>query len=538
MSLNNEAQSNLPNHTGSSFSKRASLLWFAAIAVLFVGARLWRLTASCLWFDEVFSVHAARHKWTDLFYFVAADIIHPPLFYALLKVWISLGGESLGWLRTLPALLGIASIVPFTLLCRELKLKPGEVNLALLLLAVNGYLIKYAQEVRMYSLLFFLSVCSLWLFFRCFNRVEAARKGLTALFGINLLLVYTHYAGWLIVVLEAVVLVVWQRRRLLRFLATVGLLVVAYVPWIYEVLKVARSGAAGQGIGENIGWVTRPGVFDLVQYFVLLNRPFLFVQSSAQAGYNLVIAVLVFVLFGLPLLAFLWKILGRSKTHDKNTTLCALSVFLLAPAILAFLLSWVSPYSVWGTRHLIIAAGPYAILAALALKSLRPHWIRITALSVIGCWLFLSAAVFLFSRPPNFIWCSWEQLAHQMAAAESNTAQPVHVYAYEDLVGYHLWFALNSKNNQQFKVGVVKGVDGIPEDPAYFLPRAFTDISVQRNHALTGNNIWVAFRSNQWEEERPPLNIIRSSGFQLGRVFTVKSQGQQAFLIQLVKTSN
>ena len=51
-----------------------------------------------------------------------------------------------------------------------------RVNLALLLLAVNGYLIKYAQEVRMYSLLFFLSLCSLWLFFRFFNRGDAVNE--------------------------------------------------------------------------------------------------------------------------------------------------------------------------------------------------------------------------------------------------------------------------------------------------------------------------------------------------------------------------
>ena len=33
-------------------------------------------------------------------------------------------------------------------------------------MAVNGYLIKYAQEVRMYSLLLFFTVCSLWLFIK------------------------------------------------------------------------------------------------------------------------------------------------------------------------------------------------------------------------------------------------------------------------------------------------------------------------------------------------------------------------------------
>jgi hypothetical protein len=60
---------------------------------LYVAARLWRLTGACLWFDELFSVHAARHTWSGLWGFVAADLIHPPLFYALLKLWTAAGGE-------------------------------------------------------------------------------------------------------------------------------------------------------------------------------------------------------------------------------------------------------------------------------------------------------------------------------------------------------------------------------------------------------------------------------------------------------------
>lgn len=536
MSLKNKSEPSLSNGTSNSFSDRTSVLWFFAIVALFIAARLWRLTSSCLWFDEIFSVHAARHSWFDLFHFVAADIIHPPLFYVLLKIWVGLGGESVGWLRILPALIGIASIIPFTLLCRELTLKTTEVNLALLLLAVNGYLIKYAQEVRMYSLLFFLSLCSLWLFFRFFNRgddeKEVGKKGLAALCLINLLLVYTHYAGWLLVVLEAVVLLLWHRKKLARFLLTVGLLMVAYVPWVYEVVKVAASADAGRGIGQNIGWLTRPGLFDLAQYFVLLNRPFLFVQSSTDTGFNLVMAAIAFILFGLPLLALFF---GPKSNGDRDVRIYALSVFFLAPVILAFVLSWVSPYSVWGTRHLIIAAGPYAILAALAIRRLKPHWIRITVIAILGSWLLLSAAVFLFSHPPNFIWCSWEQLAQQMSAAESNSSDLVQVYAYEDLVAYHLWFALESPDNKRFKVTVVKNVPGISEDPAYFLPRAFTDISVQQNPALTEGKIWVAFRTSQWDETRPPLDGIKRSGFQIGRVLTVKAQGQQAFLVELLK---
>src|ERR671913_402855 len=69
----------------------------------------------------------------------------------------------------------VASVAPLLLLCRELRLGAWETNLALALAAVNGYLIKYAQEVRMYSLLLLLTLCSLWLFARFLNAAEARR---------------------------------------------------------------------------------------------------------------------------------------------------------------------------------------------------------------------------------------------------------------------------------------------------------------------------------------------------------------------------
>ena len=57
----------------------------------------------------------------QMFKFVAADIIHPPLFYALLKVWIGIGGESLLCVALLPVILSTAALVPVVLLCRELN---------------------------------------------------------------------------------------------------------------------------------------------------------------------------------------------------------------------------------------------------------------------------------------------------------------------------------------------------------------------------------------------------------------------------------
>jgi uncharacterized membrane protein len=84
----------------------------------------------------------------------------------LLKIWIAIGGESLLWLKLLPVTVAVASILPLLLLCRELNLSAIETNTALFLIAVNAYLIQNAQELRMYSLLTFFTLSSLWLFVR------------------------------------------------------------------------------------------------------------------------------------------------------------------------------------------------------------------------------------------------------------------------------------------------------------------------------------------------------------------------------------
>lgn len=539
MTLRNEVRTAVASAQSElSFSSPSSLLLFIIACILFIAARLWRLTGPCLWFDEIFSVHAARHAWADMVRFVAADLIHPPLFYALLKIWIGIGGESLLWLRLFPALINIATIVPFVLLSRQLKLKPGDITLALLLMGVNGYLIKYAQELRMYTLLLFFSTCSLWLFVKFLHAEVTTKKGLLLLVIVNLLLVYTHYAGWLVVGLQCVWLVIWRHGKLRGFLLTVLALVLAYVPWIYAVVNAARTTEGRKGLAQNIGWVSRPRFIDTAQYFTLLNRPFWFRQSTLDVPYDRLSAVLALVLIGVPIFVFLWRTFRHSLTEDKKRreVLPGLILFSVGPFLIVFLLSWILPYSVWGTRHLIIAAVPYSMVAALALRSLRPYWIRITVFMVLGCWFVLAGALFLLIRPSPFIWCAWDQLAQQAAVIEPDSTQVVSVYAFEDLVAYHLWFSLDKPANSKFKVTLIQGVPGIINDSAYFMPRNFSDVAVKTEPVLNGDHIWIAFRAAQLDENLPPLHLVKGMGYQTGRVLSTRAQGQLAFLVELRRT--
>ena len=521
----------------------------ALAACLYVGARLWRLTATCLWFDELFSVHAARHGWGDLWRFVAADLIHPPLFYALLKLWVAAGGDSPGWLRLFPALASVAALVPFLLLARELRLGAGATNLALLVAAANGYLIKYAQEVRMYGLLLLLTLTSLWLFARLLNSAGAARGLLLALFLADLLLVYTHYYGWLVVACEAAFLALRDRRRLRAFLPAALGLVAVYVPWVWA---CAGAAGAGGGLAQNIGWISRPGASHLAELFALFNQPFSFRQSSADPLYARGGALLGLLVVGLPVLALLLAAArGRREGASRERAagedegraegrrelfsargegaLAFLLLFTLLPVALAFAASYALPQSVWGTRHLIVAAGPYALLAGLALERLRPAWWKAGALMLLCCWFAAVGALNLARRDVAYVWCAWEGLASSAARDEAGATG---VYAFEDLVAYHLWFALErGETSGRFRFVSVKGVPGVVEDPAYFLPRRFGGVAVAGPDALGGERFWAAFRDASWDESREPLKSILARGYRAGRVYEAGAQGQRAFLV-------
>jgi hypothetical protein len=184
---------------------------------------------------------------------------------------------------------------------------------------------------------------------------------------------------------------------------------------------------------------------------------------------------------------------------------------------------------------LIIVAAPYSILTSIALIRLRPYWIKVTAFILLGGWLFWAGTVFLLLRQERYIWCAWNDLVAQAIQAEPATPEAARLYAFEDLVAYHLWFALEEAGSERFKVAVIKGTPGLREDPAYFLPRRFDDIKTGDISALNGDHFWIAFRDISWDEDRPPLKTLKDRGYRVNKVLETTAQGQRAFLVHLLR---
>src|SRR5688500_8086183 len=333
--------------------RRTVTLLILALCLVYVAARLWRLTDSCLWFDEIFSVHAAEHPWNSLFWFVAQDLIHPPLFYVLLKFWIGLGGESVFWLRLLPVLFSVLALFPFIRLCRELKFEMPVILLSIGLLAVNGALIKYTQTVRMYSMLMFMSLLSMWLFARYFNR----GKSFVPLVIANVLLVYTHYFGWFAIGAEIAAILIFQRIKWRRAVTMFGIVAASFVPWFIAVRQAARQGS---DLAQNIAWQARPGIRELFTFATDLVEPFYFQASSAEPA-SLYVLSIPLLFLGLAVLSVYFV---GSKEEEEQQAVYLLVLLVALPLVIAFAASWLLPHSVWGTRHLIIVVPPAIILLA------------------------------------------------------------------------------------------------------------------------------------------------------------------------------
>lgn len=501
----------------TEIKKTYSSLIITGICAAYIAFRLWGMTDSCLWFDEIFSVHAAEHSWETIISFVAKDLIHPPLFYVLLKLWMSLVGESLFWLRLLPVTFSFLAVFPFWMLCRELKLKPPAAIVAMSLFAVNGSLIKYAQEVRMYSLLLFLSLFSIWLFSRFYFR----GKNFWLLTAVNILLVYTHYFGWLVIIAEVVAILIAQRIKILRTLLMVGVVFAVFLPWVFALFRFAEP---GPGVEQNIGWIARPGIGAIFEFAFDLIEPFYFQQSSVDPSSIFMIAIPLLLVIGAATVMYLVDL----RNSEEKDAVYLLTVFSVTPLTIAFLASWLLPVSVWGSRHLIIVFAPMIVIIAIFITSIAIKPLRLAFIASIFLLTTAAFVVRMQAEKPQFIWCAWEELASGIPADKPQT-----VYVFEDLVAYHFWFA--TRNSSNFQIVKVNGMPEMTEDKAYFLPRGFGGVQSMTSEEITGEHFWVAFRDMQWNEKHPPLNYLLDRGFKIGRPRIIEVNGLKAFVVEVRK---
>jgi hypothetical protein len=220
----------------------APLVWLA-IGLVALALRLWGLDARSVWLDEAVSLEVSRAPMLDILRGEVFDNHTPPLYYALLKLWLLSAPATAFWLRLPSALLDAANAVLLGLLATRALGSPGVGRAAALAYALSPYAIRLAQEARMYSLLMTCAIVA-WGAAMLFL-VERRRGALLASALAGIAGLYTHYyfAPFLAVLHGFVAVALWSRRReLAAWLACSLLIVLAFLPWLPVLADLLGTG--------------------------------------------------------------------------------------------------------------------------------------------------------------------------------------------------------------------------------------------------------------------------------------------------------
>lgn len=343
----------------------------------------YHLRQESLWADEAWTAWAVRSPYIrDVIGRVQSDV-HPPLYFLLLYGWVRLAGDSALALRLFSTLAGsIGLVATYAVGARLFDRRTGLI--AMVILGSASFFVTYSREARMYTLLLALAALATYAYLRwrdCPGRWNTLAYAL-----LLAALLYTHYAGLLVLVthaLHGLLVEKWDSRP--RFiphrLIPYGLAVVLFLPWVP--IFMAQ-------IGDNpTGPLALPVTTDWAAVETLL--------ATLTSGY--------WPLFLLPFV--LGGAVPRLREFGRDVLLVMLWLTVTPLALLA-LNAWIIP--VYQVRYVIAILPAGALLAAYGLRWLNIRERRV--LTGLAFWGLMGWIVYAQLTLYGVFWATkpaWEQ---------------------------------------------------------------------------------------------------------------------------------
>jgi mannosyltransferase len=357
----------------------------AAILVLGAALRLATLDLQSYTHEEAVTASRVLHSGLgDTLSAIPDSESTPPLYYLLAWIWSVPFGVGEVALRSLSALIGIATI-PIAFLAGRAICTP-KVGLAVAgIVATSPMLIWYSQDARAYALLVLLSALS---FLFTIRTVQGDGNRDLAWWAVCSSLALTaHYFAVFLVAVEAGVLLI--RRRSPATLAATGVVVAAGLALLPLAIHQADI--------PNNDWISNEPLLDRL---VDVPRKFLLGETgayinvygrAAQSTYlNRALIPGLVVIAGL---AMLFRYADRRERRAAQLALAIGGLALLLPVALA-----VAGPDYLLARNLLPAYVPLAVVVSCGLGARRAGWIG-TAAAAALCAVLAGFAVYSDARP-------------------------------------------------------------------------------------------------------------------------------------------
>lgn len=323
--------------------------WVPVGIVILVILRFYGIASNDIAMDEPFTLFYAQADFSFMWGMLPGEN-NPPLFFLLMHFWISLFGLSPLAVRFLPVLFSILTVIMiYQTGTRFFSKRIGFTAAALITL--SDYHQLFAHEARVYSLFGLLTVLSMYLFLRLAEEPKD-RKILILITIINILLIYSHFFGFFVLLIQFVCLMVLpQMRRLIIKPVGVsfGLTMAGFLPYLPVILD-RFSQSAGTGT-----WVGKPVISDL---YTMIWR-YMNVPVSAVAAITILLAALVLFIIRYQ----------RKNTHFDEKVLSVV-IWFIFPYLMMFGFSFVIPMFL--DRYTVFISTGFFLLLAIAVNSILP----------------------------------------------------------------------------------------------------------------------------------------------------------------------
>lgn len=187
------------------------LLLILAVAI---GLRLLNLNKSeGMWNDEYLTWEIARAAFPKEFFEAIMRNCHAPLHYLYLKMWMYFFGDNDFSLRLSSLVPGVLSVVMMFFAGRNLGKKTSDTMglCAAGFCAISAFLIYFSQEVRIYSLLFFLSALNVYTALKTLD--NPTKKNCTFFVLTSLLIMLEHTIGFVFVFFSSVGVILFASKK-------------------------------------------------------------------------------------------------------------------------------------------------------------------------------------------------------------------------------------------------------------------------------------------------------------------------------------
>lgn len=330
------------------------------------------LADKSIWLDESFAYSRAISDTDSVWRSMVWPVAGNALYDLSLNLWVKLSGISEWALRGLSVLFALVTVpLVYALGARLFGSRVGIT--ATLLLVVNAYLIRYAQEVRSYTLVIMLVTLSSYFFVKSIERPSWKNwAGYVICAGLT---PYAHFLAILVFPAHAVSIVFLGKRGLpWRGLATSTVsLAVLWLPIVLTILR--RLGRevgtpANGGLISAMGWIREPRLNDFYR---------LFYDLSGDGGRLLLLAYLIPCVITLLMAVRIWRNSGGSLDTWRYAFLLS---WLFVPAVLGYLIS-ATFQPMFISRYFIGSLPALVILVAIGLSHVRNRRLFVACLAII-----------------------------------------------------------------------------------------------------------------------------------------------------------